>query len=78
MMKYLEMNIKSNSIFLPAAGYRYDTGLGNVGLSGYYWSSSLDGDDPDYAWSLYFYSASVRGYDYGCRDYGQSVRPVCP
>ena len=68
----------SNSIFLPAAGYRYDTGLGNVGLSGYYWSSSLSEYGPNNAWSLYFYSASVRGYDYGCRDYGQSVRPVCP
>ena len=67
-----------NSIFLPAAGYRYATDLYDVGSSGYYWSSSLVGDAPDGAWYLYFSSASVRGYDYGCRDYGQSVRPVCP
>ncbi|MBR3076094.1 MAG: hypothetical protein IKH11_10140, partial [Bacteroidales bacterium] len=28
------------SIFLPAAGLRYDTYLGSAGSNGYYWSSS--------------------------------------
>lgn len=66
----------SNSIFLPAAGYRNVTFLATVGLSGYYWSSSLYESGPDYAWYLFFPSARVYGDDY--RYYGQSVRPVCP
>ena len=66
-----------NSIFLPAAGYRYDTYpyLSYVGSLGYFWSSSLYTDYPYYAWSVYFFSGTVcrssgRRYD------GQSVRPV--
>ena len=67
----------SNSIFLPTAGYRYDTILNGVGNYGNYWSSSLNEDYPDRAWSLVFRS----GYVYRSnsdRLYGQSVRPVCP
>ena len=67
----------SNSIFLPAAGYRYDADLGNVGSYGYYWSSSLRENYPNYAWSLYFGSDFVGG-DVNYRSRGQSVRPVCP
>lgn len=67
----------SNSIFLPAAGYRYDTSLYYVGYYGGYWSSSLYEDSPDYAWYLDFISGDVYGY-YGNRGIGQSVRPVCP
>ena len=67
-----------NSIFLPAAGFRYDTSLSNVGSRGYYWSSSLNTEYPSLAWYLNFNSSNVgRGYDsYRCL--GQSVRPVCP
>ena len=67
----------SNSIFLPAAGCRLGTGLGDVGYYGYYWSSSLNGSYPDYAWRLYFSSVFVYRYYY-YRYYGLSVRPVCP
>ena len=64
-----------NSIFLPAAGYRYDTSLHDVGSNGNYWSSSLFTDGPYYAWYVYFNSGDVSGYiDYRC--YGFSVRPV--
>ena len=66
----------SNSIFLPAAGYRYYTNLNYVGYRGYYWSSSLDGDEPYNACALYFDSDYVDSY-YGNRSRGQSVRPVC-
>ena len=66
-----------NSIFLPAAGYRDDTSLSSVGSSGFYWSSSLNTDYPDLAWSVYFDSSDV-GRDYYCRYGGHSVRPVCP
>lgn len=67
----------SNSIFLPAAGYRSVTGLNDVGRYGLYWSSSLREYDPDYAWYLYFDSGDV-GRGSGYRSYGRSVRPVCP
>ncbi len=66
-----------NSIFLPAAGYRYDTDLYDVGSIGYYWSSSLYTDYPYRAWYVSFNSGDVyRYYDYYRRCYGFSVRPV--
>ena len=67
----------SNSIFLPAAGYRLDTALYYVGDYGHYWPSSLYERYPDLAWYLYFNSSRVYR-TYGSRSYGQSVRPVCP
>ena len=64
-----------NSIFLPAAGYRYDTGLNDAGSRGYYWSSSLSTDYPGYAWRVDFSSGGVsRSGSY--RYDGRSVRPV--
>ena len=64
-----------NSIFLPAAGYRYGTEVYGQGADGYYWSSSLYGYDSGYACSLGFYSSYFDwGYDSRCS--GQSVRPV--
>lgn len=64
-----------NSIFLPAAGFQYDSGLGDAGYFGDYWSSSLDTGSPYRAWSVSFYCEDVnRGTDH--RYYGQSVRPV--
>ena len=67
----------SNSIFLPAAGYRGGRGLGGVGIYGSYWYSSLYEDGPSRAWHLYFNSDYVYGDNYN-RNLGQSVRPVCP
>ncbi len=65
-----------NSIFLPAAGYRYDTYLIYVGSYGIFWSSSLDSDSPGGARYVDFDSGYVHeGYD-GRRCYGRSVRPV--
>ena len=64
-----------NSIFLPAAGYRDNTGLGSAGSYGYYWSRSLCTYDSYYACSLNFYSGRVGWYYYD-RGYGRSVRPV--
>ena len=64
------------SIFLPAAGYRYDSSLYYAGSIGYYWSSSLDTGDPIIAYDLYIYSGYVVwGYYYRCL--GLAVRPVC-
>ena len=64
-----------NSIFLPAAGYWYGTGLGHTGSNGEYWSSSLYAVTPSDAWFVSFSSGSVyRSYD--DRYYGRPVRPV--
>ena len=69
--------VNSNSIFLPSAGYRYDTDLYYAGSNGDYRSSSLYEDYPDGAWFVYFDSDNVSRYS-SYRGYGQSVRPVCP
>ena len=62
-------------IFLPAAGYRFDYYLSNVGTYGFYWSSSLNTDYPNYAYYLYLSSSSVKKNNLS-RYYGRSVRPV--
>ena len=66
-----------NSIFLPAAGYRYDSSLDDAGSFGLYWSSSLSTGRPYYAWGVEFASGLVTRFELS-RDVGQSVRPVCP
>ena len=64
-----------NSIFLPAAGCQDGAGLYYAGSGGYYWSSSLGGGTPDFAWQAGFYSGDVGGgWLSRCR--GFSVRPV--
>ena len=64
-----------NSIFLPAAGYRNGSDLGNAGSTGCYWSSSLSTYHSSNALNLSFDSYGVDcDTDYRC--YGQSVRPV--
>ena len=66
-----------NSIFLPAAGCRYDSSLNLAGSLGHYWSSSLNTGSPSNAWYVSFVSSSVSRVDY-IRSGGRSVRPVCP
>ena len=64
-----------NSIFLPAAGYRYYSNLYCAGSNGLYWSSSLYESNPNYAYCLYFSSGS-RSLYYYYRYYGHTVRAV--
>ena len=64
-----------NSIFLPAAGYRYGSEVYLRGSYGSFWSSSLSSYYSYYACSLYFDSGS-HGWDSRYRYYGLSVRPV--
>ncbi len=63
------------TLFLPAVGRCWGSGLHYAGSFGYYWSRSLRTDTPDYAWYLYFNADDcyVSSYD---RSYGFSVRPV--
>ena len=71
---YKVIGPNGNSIYLPAAGYRYCYGdVRNVGTYGYYWSSTPYYSD--YAWYLGFGSGEVNvGYDDRCS--GLSVRLV--
>ena len=71
---YLVTGPNGNSIFLPAAGYRWYSGL--LGSGGYYWSSELDSGYSYYARNLYFYSGNRRAYYSRNRSYGMSVRAV--
>ena len=66
-----------NSIFLPAAGDRWNDRLYYAGRDGDYWSSSLYPDDDNGAYGLNFDSGGT-GWSYGGRDSGHSVRAVCP
>ena len=67
-----------NSIFLPAAGNRSGTSVYEVGSRGLYWSSSLlEGYYPNRAYYLTFRSGYV-DCSYYNRDWGPTVRPVCP
>ena len=68
-------NKNGNSIFLPAAGCRYDSNLYDAGSGGYYWSSSLYTGNLYGAWRVNFDSGNVSRYG-SYRYYGFSVRPV--
>ena len=62
-------------IFLPAAGCR--NGIYRVvGTNGYYRSSSYGSGR--YVHNLYFYDGYLSVSRTGNREYGESVRPVCP
>ena len=72
---YTVTGSNGNSIFLPAAGYRYGTEAYDRGSDGRYWSSSLYGSYCNDASYLFFYSDRHGWYGKN-RYYGQSVRPV--
>lgn len=63
-----------NSIFLPAAGQKYDDEYSNPGSVGFYWSSTLSGNSAA-ARGLYMYSGKKEWMNYS-RDTGHSIRPV--
>lgn len=64
-----------NSIFLPAAGYRWGDNLYGYGSCGDYWSGTLYSGYEFRAYGLYFDSGDWSWYDYS-RGNGFSVRPV--
>ena len=72
-------NGSSNSIFIPATGYRLDGMRFEEGSVGYYWSSSISTDIDEFpynAWFWYFGPATYR-QSYIYRNNGLTVRPVC-
>ena len=66
--------INGNSIFFPASGHRYGTGLSLHGSGGGYWSSSLYSSASGYG--LHFRSGGVDPASGNGRFYGFSVRAV--
>ena len=66
-------NTNGNSIFLPAAGIRYDTDFNED--CGRYWSSSLMTNSPCNARAGSFDSSDVKGGGF-FRCVGLSIRPV--
>ena len=66
----------SKSIFLPAAGYGYDSDLNALGFCGGYLSSTPVSDDSSCAEDLYFDGLGPFCRVYDSRVYGQSVRPI--
>ena len=82
--KYKNTNVKGclvagkgdyegNSVFLPAAGGCYSSGVYDQGSRGNYWSSTPDGNR---AYGLYFFMSGDHGVFYDTRDNGYSVRAV--
>ncbi len=71
----LTSKINGKSIFLPAAGYRYESSTNAMGNSGYYWTASPYESLSDYAYGFQFNASSFNIQYYG-RDYGQSIRAI--
>ena len=68
--------VNNNSIFLPAAGYRIDSGLRYEGTMGGYWSSSLDSDHSDCAYCVILNPSTIGSGGMISRCCGYSIRPV--
>ena len=67
--------VNSNTIFLPATGYRHSANLYAAGSYGCYWSSSLNESDLKCA-MFGLFSSGVSDRSYTGRFLGQPVRPV--
>ncbi len=73
---YMVIGQNGNSIFLPAAGFRYFGSLNPKGSSGHYWTSSINTDNQSIgAWGIGF-DSDVYFINIGFRDCGFSIRPV--
>ena len=66
----------SKKLFFPACGSAYDGSVSGVGNSGNYWSSSLDSDNVNGAYGLYFGNGDVDWAYNNDRCFGYSVRGV--
>lgn len=66
----------NGAVFLPAAGYRSETEVFSVGVEGNYWSASY-ADDYD-AYYMSVISTNLMPNNVFGRDFGRSVRLVCP
>ena len=65
-----------NSIFLPAAGERYNTSIELLNAEGLYWTSSLYTTRPDLSVAVNFDAEGVCWISGWYRRYGLTIRPV--
>ena len=66
-----------NTLFLPTAGVRWGESLDFLGSVGFYWSRTLNSDNPSYAYFLFFESAGNWGnWDNDGRGNALAVRAV--
>ena len=67
----------AGAVFLPAAGMRSGIIVDDVGIEGFYWSSTWS-PNLNLIYGVQFYSneSSISGYSRISRDWGSSVRPV--
>jgi hypothetical protein len=63
-----------NTLFLPAAGYRFGNDLENAGHCGHYWLNAININTPYFAYNFNFGSGANTYSDARC--YGRPVRPV--
>ncbi len=66
-----------NSIFLPTTGCYNHTGFDMKGVKGYFWTSSIDPENPQNSYYLCFRKDAIAN-DLAGRMAGRTVRPVCP
>ncbi len=72
---YMVTGPNGNGIFLPAAGYQYNTRLCDTGINGEYWSSTLRTDRNGFAWGVCFDSDNILKSGYN-RYIGFPIRAV--
>ena len=72
---YQVIGTNGNSIFMPTAGYRYDSDLWHIGFDGNYWSSTAKDGPSKYADAQGFRSDHL-GVGFAYSSDGYSVRPV--
>lgn len=65
---------ENGAVFLPAAGYRDDTSVKDVGSLGFYWSSTSHGEFAYDAYYVYLDSGNLDPQSFYYRCYGRSVR----
>ena len=76
MFQWAQMEA-NGAVFLPAAGFRWGTGVHDVGYSGCYWSSTSSAyGNSCYAYAVDFYSGTVYSSNNCYLENGNSVRPV--
>lgn len=64
------------TLFLPAAGYRWNSSLITEGSRGYFWSNALVSVIPDSALAMAFFPDGVHIYSSNYRSIGMTVRAV--
>ncbi|MBP5380325.1 MAG: hypothetical protein J6Y39_01155 [Bacteroidaceae bacterium] len=72
---YVVTGANGNFIFLPAAGYSYDTSRWELGTLGEYWTSTLYAERPNGSYFLQFNRNDIKFEDHN-RCNGRSIRAV--